>query len=78
MTFEHVVKYVPEWMPGAGFKTKARIWRLSSLWTLNTPWQVVKDRMVRTLSYTQFLACVAYKLSRSSIPTVDRLHQRRH
>ncbi|KAF8506214.1 cytochrome P450 [Gautieria morchelliformis] len=22
-----ILKYVPEWMPGAGFKTKARIWR---------------------------------------------------
>ncbi|KAF8506218.1 cytochrome P450 [Gautieria morchelliformis] len=22
-----ILKYVPEWMPGAGFKTKARVWR---------------------------------------------------
>lgn len=34
-----------QWMPGASFKTKARIWKYSSLWTLNTPWEVVKRRM---------------------------------
>ncbi|KIP07825.1 hypothetical protein PHLGIDRAFT_29862 [Phlebiopsis gigantea 11061_1 CR5-6] len=39
------LKYIPEWMPGASFKTKARIWKYSSLWTLNTPWEVVKRRM---------------------------------
>lgn len=41
-----LVKYVPEWFPGATFKTKARIWRQSVLGSLNVPWAAVRERMV--------------------------------
>lgn len=40
-----LLKHVPEWLPGAGFKTKARIWRESVMWTLHVPWDLVKNNL---------------------------------
>ena len=42
----NLVKYIPEWVPGAGFKTKARLWGSSISSMLNDPWKVVQERMV--------------------------------
>lgn len=39
------VKYVPEWMPGAGFKKQARLWKQSTVAMRETPWEYVKERM---------------------------------
>jgi hypothetical protein len=40
------VKYVPEWMPGAGFKKKAREWRKLSQAMINIPYDMVKEKFV--------------------------------
>jgi hypothetical protein len=41
------VKYVPEWLPGAGFKRKARMWK-DIVWQMPTaPFDVVKQALVR-------------------------------
>jgi hypothetical protein len=40
------VKYVPEWMPGAGFKTKAKEWRKLSQAMINVPYDMVKEKFV--------------------------------
>ncbi|KAG5650875.1 hypothetical protein H0H81_010675 [Sphagnurus paluster] len=37
--FLPVLKHVPEWVPGAGFKRKARAWRALALATVNTPFE---------------------------------------
>ena len=44
-----LVKYVPEWMPGAGFKRKAREWRKLSQDMINKPYEMVKGKFVRGL-----------------------------
>ncbi|GJE99705.1 cytochrome P450 [Phanerochaete sordida] len=38
-----VLKYVPEWFPGAGFKRQAKIWRESVLKMLHVPFDQAKD-----------------------------------
>lgn len=37
------LKHVPEWMPGAGFKKKAKEWRKLSEAMINVPFNMVKD-----------------------------------
>lgn len=44
-----LVKYVPEWMPGAGFKTKAKEWRKLSQAMINVPYDMVKEKFVSGL-----------------------------
>jgi hypothetical protein len=44
-----LVKYVPEWMPGAGFKMKAKEWRKLSQAMINVPYNMVKDKFVSGL-----------------------------
>ena len=41
-----LVKHVPEWMPGAGFKTKAKEWRKLSQAMINVPFDMVKEKFV--------------------------------
>ncbi|KAH9975380.1 cytochrome P450 [Lactifluus volemus] len=38
------LKYVPEWMPGAGFKKKAKEWRKLSQAMINVPYDMVKEK----------------------------------
>ncbi|KAF8560444.1 cytochrome P450 [Imleria badia] len=40
-----LLKYVPEFMPGAGFKRQARVWRAMSRKMIEKPFQMVKERM---------------------------------
>lgn len=40
------VKYVPEWVPGAGFQRKAREWRATLHEMVERPHKLVKDQMV--------------------------------
>ena len=47
------VKHVPEWFPGAGFKKKAREWRKLSEAMINEPYEMVKEKVVRILSFPQ-------------------------
>ena len=41
-----VMQYVPEWMPGAGFKLQAKIWRMATNEMFEVPCRVVKDVLV--------------------------------
>jgi hypothetical protein len=40
-----LVKYVPEWMPGASFKRKARVWRSAAERVYTIPFDYVKQSM---------------------------------
>jgi hypothetical protein len=40
------LKWVPEWVPGAGFKRKAREWRKCADAMLNDPYEVTKQDVV--------------------------------
>jgi hypothetical protein len=44
--FPLTVKYIPEWMPGGGFKKQAREWRKLSEAMVEVPYKMVKDRHV--------------------------------
>ncbi|KAF5353962.1 hypothetical protein D9756_007033 [Leucocoprinus leucothites] len=39
------MKYIPAWVPGAGWKRKANYWRQISRKFVNMPWESVKERM---------------------------------
>lgn len=49
--FFPVLKYVPEWMPGAGFKKKAKTWRKSAEGMINLPFETTKRNIVRDVYY---------------------------
>lgn len=40
------LKYVPSWMPGAGFKRKAKGWKALALDSLNKPFNTLRAEMV--------------------------------
>ncbi|KAF8871009.1 cytochrome P450 [Infundibulicybe gibba] len=42
--FMPILKYVPEWMPGAGFKKKAAYWRNANYRMAEDPWRFVKSQ----------------------------------
>jgi len=46
------LKYVPEWVPGAGFKRMAREWRKHVEATAHVPFQYVKDAMAKCVHTT--------------------------
>ncbi|KAF8589876.1 cytochrome P450 [Ramaria rubella] len=38
-----ILRYIPEWVPGAGFQKKARLWRISITEMVEGPFRVVED-----------------------------------
>ncbi|KAI0052748.1 cytochrome P450 [Auriscalpium vulgare] len=50
------LKYVPEWVPGAGFKKKAREWRKLSQAMINVPYNMVKDKFEKGQAEPCFVA----------------------
>jgi hypothetical protein len=41
------VKYIPSWMPGAGFKKTAEAYKETTQQLISKPYNMVKERMVR-------------------------------
>lgn len=50
-----VVKYVPTWLPGAGFKREAKQWRQQLDQLAHTPFNIVKDEVVSFVLLYHFL-----------------------
>ncbi|KAF8513886.1 cytochrome P450 [Gautieria morchelliformis] len=50
------LKYVPEWMPGAGFKTKARVWRQVVTQALVVPFNACKKALREGKAIPSFTA----------------------
>ena len=52
-----VLRYVPSWVPGAGFQRKAREWKKTVEDMTSVPYEFVKQRMVcpklPTIFYTK-------------------------
>jgi hypothetical protein len=42
-----IMKIIPEWFPGAGWKRKASMWRYVNSIVANCLWDSVKERVVR-------------------------------
>lgn len=51
-----VLRFVPEWFPGAGFKKTARAWRQTFMNMADVPFAYVKAQMVSRVAYTAGLA----------------------
>lgn len=47
-----ILKYVPEWVPGAGFKKKAREWRDSATLMREAPYKAATDMRVCVLLFS--------------------------
>lgn len=45
-----ILKYVPEWMPGAGFQKKAREWARLAMTMVDMPYEACKERIVCSFS----------------------------
>ena len=50
-----ILKYVPSWFPGAGFKKKAKRWRACFANIIEKPYQRVMDDLARTTSLLQIV-----------------------
>ena len=48
-----ILKYVPSWFPGAGFKKKAERWRVSFTDLLEKPYRRVIEDLARTTFLSQ-------------------------
>lgn len=46
-----ILKYVPEWMPGAGFQTKAREWKKLARAMVEVPFTAAKRNLVRRVEH---------------------------
>ena len=48
MDVSHIclVRHIPEWMPGASFRRKAKIWRKSIIRMPMAPYEAVKEALV--------------------------------
>ncbi|KII83024.1 hypothetical protein PLICRDRAFT_47437 [Plicaturopsis crispa FD-325 SS-3] len=60
------LRYVPEWMPGAGFKAKAREWRGHTENVLNMPYDKAKKDYLDGTSTVSFVSQCLEALSASS------------
>ncbi|KAI0031851.1 cytochrome P450 [Vararia minispora EC-137] len=50
------LKYIPEWIPGAGFKRKARLWRKLSTAMVNVPYDTTKANFLKGEANSCFVA----------------------
>lgn len=42
-----ILKYVPEWVPGAGFQRRARKWKKWARAMVENPFEIAKENIVR-------------------------------
>jgi hypothetical protein len=49
-----IMKIIPEWFPGAGWKRKAKAWRHVNSIVANCLWDLTKTRMVRVSLLTLY------------------------
>jgi hypothetical protein len=53
-----ILKYVPSWMPGAGFKRKAAYWRRANVDMAEKPFNYVKEALVSSTGLKERLSSV--------------------
>lgn len=56
--FSILVKYLPEWTPGASFKRKARVWRTKLEEFVDTPYQYAKNSVANGTAWPSFCASI--------------------
>ncbi|KAG6843426.1 hypothetical protein H0H87_004685, partial [Tephrocybe sp. NHM501043] len=70
-----ILKYVPEWMPFAGFKVKARLWRKLALDMINLPYDAGKQNMASICTLTTVSATASCILGFLANPAALRKAQ---
>ncbi|KAG6827710.1 hypothetical protein H0H87_003923, partial [Tephrocybe sp. NHM501043] len=60
-----ILKHVPEWMPFAGFKVKARLWRKLALDMINLPYNVAKQNIENGDNIPSFISRSLDKIDNS-------------
>ncbi|KZP19033.1 cytochrome P450 [Athelia psychrophila] len=57
-----ILRYVPAWVPGAGFQVKAKEWKEISMELLNAPFAAVKKSMARDAATPSFVSRCLQKI----------------
>jgi hypothetical protein len=67
-----ILKYVPSWMPGAGFKRKAAYWRKVNLDMAEKPFEHVKATLVSSIAVSSYPPLISeYKQRQgNAVPSV--------
>ena len=47
--FSILVRYIPEWLPGGGFKKIGRIWNSEMKKSRDIPYEIVKESIVSSI-----------------------------
>ncbi|TDL20244.1 cytochrome P450 [Rickenella mellea] len=75
-----ILKYVPEWFPGASFKRKAREWKRLSYEMRDAPFNAVKASLARgearpsfVTNHLEKLAAESQKINKSSIAEQEKI-----
>lgn len=65
-----MLKYIPEWVPGATFKRKAREWRWMADRMLNRPFEALKKAMVCHFCYLQRILILSMQEDGTAKPSL--------
>ncbi|KAF8516743.1 cytochrome P450 [Hysterangium stoloniferum] len=66
-----ILKYVPEWVPGAGFQTKARLWRKLMTDMVEVPFKAVKESIEAGSVAPSMASSLLEELSRNQVRFPD-------
>jgi hypothetical protein len=67
-----IVRYLPEWMPGAGFKKTARQWHATLMELAEKPMQFVKQEMATKHNEPSFVSNIFDKKSEKDMSAEDQ------
>ncbi|KAK1230830.1 hypothetical protein PQX77_006070 [Marasmius sp. AFHP31] len=70
--FFPALKYMPEWLPGGGFKKRARMWKKESYELRDRPWEWFKTALAKGTAAPSFATRSLEKLASSATVTSDR------
>ncbi|KAK1230832.1 hypothetical protein PQX77_006072 [Marasmius sp. AFHP31] len=70
--FVPVLEYMPEWLPGGGFKRSARMWKKQSYELRDHPWEWFKDALAKGTADPSFATRCLEELASSETVTSDR------
>ncbi|KAK1230828.1 hypothetical protein PQX77_006068 [Marasmius sp. AFHP31] len=70
--FFPVLKHMPEWLPGGGFKRRARMWKKESYELRDRPWEWFKTALAKGTADPSFATRSLEKLASSATVTSDR------
>ncbi|KAL0067925.1 hypothetical protein AAF712_005094 [Marasmius tenuissimus] len=70
--FFPVLKYIPEWLPGGGFKRRARVWKKETYELRDQPWEWFKSAVANGTADPSVATQMLERLASSETVTSDR------